>query len=297
LIEAAASLKSFCPKDGPRDQPPPDDPGNPTVNFRGERRSNATHQSTTDAEARLARKGKGREAKLSFLAHVLMENRNGLLVDFALTQATCTAERETAPKLADAARERGFHPRTLGADKNYDTRECFAELRQQGVTPRVAQNTRGRRSAIDGRTTSWPGYAISQRIGQRVEEVFGWMKTTGGFRRTRYCVDWSGPAWPDTSRLPILHGKIGQAEALTPEDRTGCGYQRLDPRLAGSLEGALHTGRLDGRRVITEPVRRVLRLSRARGSAGDPDGDTSRRNCVRTAFTLRMVIHGLHRLD
>ena len=186
LIEAAASLKSFRPKDGPRDQLPPDDPGNPAVNFRGERRSNATHQSTTDPEARLARKSKGREAKLSFMGHALMENRSGLLVDFALTQATGTAERETAPKLLDAARQRGFHPRTLGADKSYDTAECVAELRRRKVTPHVAQNTSGRRSAIDGRTTSSPGYTISQQIRKRVEEIFGWMKTTGGFRRTRY---------------------------------------------------------------------------------------------------------------
>ena len=157
LIEAAASLKSFRPKDGPRDQLPPDDPGNPAVNFRGERRSNATHQSTTDPEARLARKSKGREAKLSFMGHALMENRSGLLVDFALTQATGTAERETAPKLLDAARQRGFHPRTLGADKSYDTAECVAELRRRKVTPHVAQNTSGRRSAIDGRTTTSPG--------------------------------------------------------------------------------------------------------------------------------------------
>jgi transposase len=186
LIEAAASLKSFRPKDGPPDPTPPDDPGNPSVNFRGERRSNATHQSTTDPEARLARKGKGREARLSFTGHALMENRNGLLVDFALTQATGTAERETVPKLLDDARQRGFHPRTLGADKSYDTAECVAQLRKRHVTPHVAQNTSGRRSAIDGRTTSSPGYAISQRIRKRVEEVFGWMKTTGGLRRTRY---------------------------------------------------------------------------------------------------------------
>ena len=186
LIEAAASLKSFRPKAGLPNQAPPDDPGNPTVNFRGERRSNSTHQSTTDPEARLARKGKGREAKLSFMGHALMENRNGLLVDFALTQATGTAERDMVPKLIDDARRRGFHPRTLGADKSYDTAEFVAELRTWKVTPHVAQNTSGRRSAIDGRTTSSSGYAISQQIRKRVEEIFGWMKTTGGFRRTRY---------------------------------------------------------------------------------------------------------------
>ena len=187
LIEAAASLKSFRPKDKPSsDEPPPDDPGNPTVNFRGERRSNATHQSTTDPEARLAKKGKGKEAHLAFMGHALMENRHGLLVDFQLTQATGTAERDTVPELIDQARERGFHPRTLAGDKGYDTKDCVADLRQRKVAPHVTQNTSGRRSAIDGRTTRHAGYAISQRIRKRVEEIFGWMKTVGGFRRTRY---------------------------------------------------------------------------------------------------------------
>jgi transposase len=186
LIEAAASLKSFRPKDKPPSDAPPDDPGNPTINFHGERRSNATHQSMTDPEAMLAKKGKGKEARLSFMGHALMENRNGLMVDFQLTQATGTAERDMAPKLIDAARARGFHPRTLAADKGYDTRDCVANLRQRQVTPHVTQNTSGRRSAIDRRTTRHVGYAISQCIRKRVEEIFGWMKTVGGFRRTRY---------------------------------------------------------------------------------------------------------------
>jgi transposase len=187
LIEATASLKSFRPKDKPpSDEPPPDDPGNPTVNFHGQRRSNATHQSTTDPEALLAKKGKAKEARLSFMGHALMENRNGLLVDFQLSQATGTAERDMAPKLLDEACERGFRPRTLGADKSYDTRACVAELRQRQVTPRVAQNATGRRSAIDGRTTRHVGYATSQCIRKRIQEIFGWMKTVGGFRRTRY---------------------------------------------------------------------------------------------------------------
>ena len=186
LIEAAASLKSFKRKDG---QPPTttdDDPGNPSVDFRKEKRSNATHQSTTDPEARLFKTGKGKEAKLTFMAHALMENRNGLLVDFQLTEATGTAERDVVPRLLDQARERHFRPTTLGADKNYDTKACVAEMRERHVTPHVAQNTSGRRSAIDGRTTRHPGYAASQKIRKRVEEVFGWMKTVGGFRRTRY---------------------------------------------------------------------------------------------------------------
>jgi len=186
LIEAAASLKSFRAKDQPPSDEPPDDPGNPTVNFHGHKRSNATHQSTTDPEARLAKKGKGKEARLSFMAHALMENRNGLVVDFEVTAATGTAEREAAVRLVDAAKQRGFRPTTLGGDKNYDTKNFVAELRERDVTPHVAQNTSGRRSAIDGRTTRHRGYDVSQRIRKRVEEIFGWMKTVGGFRRTRF---------------------------------------------------------------------------------------------------------------
>ncbi len=186
LIEAAASVKSFRPKDQPPSNEPPDDPGNPTVNFRGQRRSNKTHQSTTDPEARLARKGKGKEARLAYAGHALMENRNGLVVDFQLSPATGTAERDAVPDLVDQARERGFKPRTLAGDKGYDTQACVADLRERKVTPHLAQNTSGRRSAIDGRTTRHVGYAVSQRKRKLVEEIFGWMKTVGGFRRTRY---------------------------------------------------------------------------------------------------------------
>jgi len=185
LIEAAASLKSFKPKNG---APPPDDgdPGNPSVDFHGEKRSNTSHQSTTDKDARLFRKGKGKEAKLVFMAHALMENRNGLLADFQVTEATGMAERDVVPMMLDQARERGFHPKTVGGDKNYDTRDCVATLRKRGVTPHVAQNTNGRKSAIDRRTTRHRGYVVSQRLRKRVEEIFGWMKTVGGFRKTRY---------------------------------------------------------------------------------------------------------------
>jgi transposase len=186
LIEAAASLKSFKAKDKPPSGTPPDDPGNPTVNFRGEKRSNVTHQSTTDPEARLAKKGRGFESKLAYMGHALMENRHGLLVDFQLTHAMGSAERDIVPQLLYDAELRGFHPRTLGADKAYDTRACVATMREYGVTPHVAQNTTGRRSAIDGRTTHHPGYATSQRLRKRVEEIFGWLKSVGGFRRTRY---------------------------------------------------------------------------------------------------------------
>ncbi len=184
-IEAWASVKSFRPTtETPADRPPPDDPGNPTVNFHGERRSNATHQSTTDPEARLYKKGRGYEAKLSYLGHVTMENRNGLVIDARLTPATGTAERDAALEMA--ADIPGRHRVTLGADKGYDTRGFVADLRALGVTPQVAQNTTGRRSAIDGRTTRHRGYAISQRTRKRVEEVFGWMKTIGLLRKTRH---------------------------------------------------------------------------------------------------------------
>lgn len=186
LIEAAASLKSFQRKDGQPPKTTDDDPGNPSVDFHGEKRSNQTHQSTTDPEARLMKKGKGKEAKLSFMAHALMENRHGLLVDFQTTEASGTAERDVVPKLLDGARERHFTPKTLGGDKNYDTKDCVRTMRERQVTPHVAQNDTNRRSAIDGRTTRHPGYAVSQRIRKRVEEIFGWMKTVGGFRRTRY---------------------------------------------------------------------------------------------------------------
>jgi transposase len=180
LIEAWAGLKSFRKKGAPAE--PPDDPGNPTVNFHGERRSNATHASTTDPEARLARKGNQHEAKLAYQGHVLMENRHGLVVDMCLTQATDTAERETALAMATNLRPGA----TLGADKGYDTRGFVAALRSLGVTPHVAQNTRNRASAIDDRTTRHAGYAVSQRLRKRVEEIFGWLKTVALFRKTRH---------------------------------------------------------------------------------------------------------------
>jgi transposase len=181
LIEAWASLKSFKPKGGPP-TPPPDDPGNPTVNFHGERRSNATHGSTTDPEARLMRKGTGREAKLSYHGHVLMENRHGLAVDGCVTQATGLAERETALAMATNLPAGA----TLGADKGYDVAGFVDALRQLGVTPHIAQHTTHRRSAIDGRTTRHAGYAVSQRKRKLVEEIFGWAKSVALFRKTRH---------------------------------------------------------------------------------------------------------------
>jgi transposase len=183
LLEAWASLKSFKKVDG-ANAPPPDDPGNPTVDFHGERRSNATHASTTDPDARLARKGSGKEAKLSYIGNVLMENRNGLVVDVTLFPATGTAEREAAiemiAELPDAGRI------TVGGDKNYDTQAFVTQLREMDVTPHVAQNTSHRRSAIDGRTLRHAGYAVSQQKRKRVEEIFGWLKTVGGLRKLRH---------------------------------------------------------------------------------------------------------------
>jgi transposase len=190
LIEANASFKSFKRKredDDPPAAPPPDDPGNPSVDFHGERRTNATHQSTTDPAARLKKKGKGKEAKLVFEGHGLMENRNGLLVDLRVTPASGTAARDAVPQLLDGAIAPGFHPTTLGADKGYDTLDCVADIRARDVTPHVTQNiTKTHRSAIDGRTTRHPGYVVSQRIRKRIEEIWGWAKTVGGLRRSRF---------------------------------------------------------------------------------------------------------------
>ncbi len=184
LLESWASIKSFRPKDE-RDVPPPNGGRNPDVDFHGQQRSNATHASTTDPDARLARKGRGKEAKLCLAGHILMENRNGLAVDVLITHATGTAEREAALVMLD--RQPGSRHRvTLGADKGYDTQDFVHACRERHVTPHVTQNTSGRRSAIDGRTTRHAGYAISQRIRKRVEEIFGWKKTIGGGRKLRY---------------------------------------------------------------------------------------------------------------
>ena len=187
LIQAWASLKSFKPKGQNRKGPPPDDPGNPSVNWRGERRSNETHQSTTDPEARLATKGGHQEAKLSFSAHALTENRNSLVVDFSVSTADGFAERREAVRMLDRQIARGVKPRTLAEDKAYDVAEHVTNLRARRITPHVAQQiTRLRSSNIDGRTTRHPGYALSQVKRKLVEEVFGWTKTTGGWRKTRY---------------------------------------------------------------------------------------------------------------
>ena len=186
LIEAWASMKSFKLKDSGGDEPPASGGGgrNAEREFHGEKRTNDTHASTTDPDARLFRKGRGKEAKLCHMGHLLMENRHGLIVDALLTPATGTAERAAA--LTMVGRQAGRHRATLDADKGYDVADFVADLRDLNITPHVAQNT-ARRSAIDRRTTRHPGYAASQRMRKRVEEGFGWIKTTAGFKKTRHC--------------------------------------------------------------------------------------------------------------
>lgn len=216
LIEAWASLKSFCPKDDHEKQSidneigsldgssPPEKPvqkpndtvidhdldynshgRNPSINFRGEKRSNATHESTTDPEAKLLRKGLGKEAKLCFRADVLMENRNGLLVDFQLNNALEKTEREAALEML--AERPGRHTITVAADRGYDTHAFVAGCRDHQIVPHVAQNhARRGGSAIDGRTTRHASYVVSQRVRKRIEEIFGWMKTVGGYRKSRF---------------------------------------------------------------------------------------------------------------
>jgi transposase len=194
LLEAWASHKSFRPKDDDgRSGPPP--PGrNAEVNYHGERRSNETHQSTTDPEARLARKGNAVAAKLSYTGHLLMEHRNALIADMELSAATGYAERETALTLLRRLPQRARR-RTVAADKGYDSRDFVAGCRELGVTPHVSQNTTNRRSAIDARTTRHPGHEISLRIRKRIEEPFGWMKTVAGGRKLRYIGLQRNRAW------------------------------------------------------------------------------------------------------
>jgi transposase len=184
LIEAWASLKSFQRKDQ-KDGAPPDDPGNPTVNFHGESRRNDTHESSTDADALLARKGNGKEAKLSYNGNLLTENRNGLIVNTEVFQANGTAERDAALIMLEQIPS--TRRVTVGADKGYDTRDFVAECRHLKVTPHVAQNVnRNGGSAIDGRTARHEGYAISQRKRKRIEECFGWLKTIALMRKVRH---------------------------------------------------------------------------------------------------------------
>ena len=192
LLEAWASHKSFRPKDGGNR---PSGPGrNAEVGFHGERRSNDTHQSTTDPEARLARKSDGQPAKLSYAGHLLMEHRSALIADMELTQATGYAERETALQLLRRLPRRARR-RTVAADKGYDTKDFVAGCREQRITPHVAQHDTNRRSAIDGRTTRHEGHLVSLRIRKRIEEPFGWMKTIAGGRKLRYIGVRRNRAW------------------------------------------------------------------------------------------------------
>lgn len=217
LIEAWASMKSFVPKDGGNPAAGKDDSEgggrNAERDFHGEKRKNDTHSSTTDPDARLFRKGAGKEAKLCHMGHLLMENRNGLIVDARLTEANGTAERTTALEMIEDNAKPGS---TVGGDKNYDTAEFVAGCRERGCTPHVSQNDTNRRSAIDARTTRHPGYRISMIKRKRIEEPFGWMKTTGGLRKTRHrgrdLVEWffvlTATAY-NLVRIPTLLAAMG----------------------------------------------------------------------------------------
>jgi transposase len=196
LIEAWASMKSFVPKDDSGSPPSGTGQGtgggrNAERNFRGEKRVNETHASTTDPDARLFRKGAGKEAKLCHMGHLMTENRNGLIVDARLTAPTGTAERDAA---LDMIEENARPGGTIGGDKGYDTKDFVSGCRDRGCVPHVAQNDTNRRSAIDARTTRHRGYAISMNKRKQIEEPFGWIKTVGGLRKTRHCgrdlVEW-----------------------------------------------------------------------------------------------------------
>jgi transposase len=188
LIEAWASIKSFQPKDGPKNPVG----RNQEKDFHGKKLKNDTHASTTDPDSRLFKKSAGREAKLSYMGHALMENRNGLIVDGMVTQSSGTAEREAAAEMV--ASVPGTKRITVGGDKNYDTRDFVETLRELHATPHVAQNNTNRSSAIDGRTTRHEGYKVSQKVRKQIEETFGWVKTIGNLRKTRHRgvekVDW-----------------------------------------------------------------------------------------------------------
>ena len=192
LLEAWASHKSFKPNDDPPSEPPTG--RNAEVSFRGQRRSNDTHTSTTDSEARLARKSNNTAAKLCYTGHLLMENRNALIVDAELSAATGHAKRDTAVEML-ARLPASKRRRTVAGDKGYDTAGFVADVRALGFTPHVAQNTTNRRSAIDGRTTRHARHGVSQRIRKRVEEPFGWIKTVGCGRKLRYIGRDRNRAW------------------------------------------------------------------------------------------------------
>jgi transposase len=215
LIEAWASMKSVKPKDGSGEPPAGGGGRNAEADFHGHKRSNETHASTTDPDARLYRKGKGKETKLCFMGHGLMENRHGLLIDVCLTLADGHGERVAALHMIEPRADRP-QSITLGADKAYDAEDFVNELRSMRVTPHVAQNTSGRSSAIDGRTTRHGGYAVSQRIRKRIEEAFGWIKIVGGQQKTKFRgrdrVGWAftfAAAAYNLVRLPKLMAETG----------------------------------------------------------------------------------------
>lgn len=188
LIEAWASMKSFVPKDasGTREEGGKKD-GNRWVDFQGEKRTNETHASRTDPDARLLRKGKGKEAKLCFGAHALMENRHGLCLDFQVRSATGTTESQAAAQMLQEQKQtRRRNPRSVGADKGYHNKEFVKQCRESGIRPHVAPVKNRKTPGLDGRTFRSRGYQTSQRLRKRIEEIFGWMKTTGGFRKSRY---------------------------------------------------------------------------------------------------------------
>jgi transposase len=221
LIEAWASHKSFKRKDGSDQQTPRDDPGNPTVDFHGERRSNATHQSTTDPEARLARKGRGKEAKLSYAGHVLMENRNGIAVNACVNLAEGRAEVKAAVAMVEEIP--GQHRVTLGGDKAYDTKEFVQEMRDHQVTPHLACKAT---TIIDARITGHPGYAISQQKRKRIEEIFGWVKTVGGLRKTRHR-GLERVGWIFTSRW---RPTTWSGCAIWRPQRPNCAHRKKNPK-------------------------------------------------------------------
>jgi IS5 family transposase len=232
LLEAWASHKSFKRKDG--SHTPPDDPKNPTVNFHGERRRNDTHQSTTDPEARLDKKAVGREAKLGYLAHLLTENRHGFIVDTAVTDAMGTAERDAALHMLG---ELPLTTRrvTVAGDKNFDVLAWVAAVRQMGITPHVAQTTSKQRTAIDGRTTRHPGYALSQRCRKKVEQPFGWMKTVGLLRKLRHRggrnVDWivscTAAPYAGAKFSALWRGDFSAYRSQSEADQALCNYLRF----------------------------------------------------------------------
>ena len=214
LLQAWASLKSVRPRD--EGDPPAAQGGgrNPDVDFHGQQRTNGTHVSRTDPEARLARKGRGQETRLCYAGHLLMENRHGLILDIHVSQASGTAERDAALRMLDRRRTAGKRA-TLGADKGYDTRAFVQALREREVTPHVAQNTSRRRSAIDQRTTRHAGYALSQRIRKRVEECFGWIKTTGGGGKLRYIGQAKNQLWATFTAVAYNLVRMANIEAAT----------------------------------------------------------------------------------